>query len=149
MTRDLMKINIQAASFYTSRFGFEPLCYRGLETGSRKIASHAVKQNKVKKNNFSKISSPNPLGATQASNSLIFQIIFVFESAYEPDNHEMSTHLARHGDGVRDVAFTVEDIEIIVEVAKKRGAEIVRDIWEEKDDYGVVKMATIKTVMTH
>ncbi|XP_043281617.1 4-hydroxyphenylpyruvate dioxygenase [Venturia canescens] len=108
----------QAASFYTSRFGFEPLCYRGLETGSRKVASHAVKQNKI---------------------------IFVFESAYEPDNDEMAEHLGRHGDGVRDVAFTVEDIEIIVEVAKKRGAEIVRDIWEEKDEYGVVKMATVKT----
>lgn len=29
--------------------GFEPLAYKGLETGSRKYAAHAVKQNKVSK----------------------------------------------------------------------------------------------------
>lgn len=27
--------------------GFEPLAYKGLETGCRKYAAHAVKQNKV------------------------------------------------------------------------------------------------------
>jgi hypothetical protein len=40
----------------------------------------------------------------------------VFESPYEPDNEEMSKHLARHGDGVRDVAFSVEDIDTIIKV---------------------------------
>lgn len=33
----------QAASFYTSRFGFEYFAYKGLETGERKIAHHVVK----------------------------------------------------------------------------------------------------------
>lgn len=42
--------------------------------------------------------------------------MFVFESPYEPDNEEMSDHLSRHGDGVRDVAFNVEDIDTIVKV---------------------------------
>lgn len=37
----------QAASFYVTRMGFEPLGYQGLETGNRKYAKHAVKQNKV------------------------------------------------------------------------------------------------------
>jgi hypothetical protein len=37
----------QAASYYTTRMGFEPLAYQGLETGSRQLAKHAVKQNKV------------------------------------------------------------------------------------------------------
>ncbi|KAH9631314.1 hypothetical protein HF086_012565 [Spodoptera exigua] len=36
----------QAASYYVTRFGFEPLAYSGLETGSRKIASYAVRLNK-------------------------------------------------------------------------------------------------------
>ncbi|XP_008559279.1 4-hydroxyphenylpyruvate dioxygenase [Microplitis demolitor] len=108
----------QAAGFYCARFGFEPLGYRGLETGSRKLASHAVKQNKI---------------------------VFVFESAYEPDDKEMSQHLARHGDGVRDIAFSVEDIDTIVRIAKQRGAKIVKDIWEEKDEHGTVRMATVQT----
>lgn len=37
----------QAASYYITRLGFEPLAYKGLETGSRKYAAHAVKQNRV------------------------------------------------------------------------------------------------------
>lgn len=69
--------------------GFEPLGYSGLETGSRRTAAHAVGQN---------------------------QIVFVFESAYEPDDEEMASHLSRHGDGVRDIAFNVEDIDTIFEV---------------------------------
>ena len=40
------------------RFGFEPYAYKGLETGSRKIAAHAVKQDKI---------------------------VFVFQSQLEPD----------------------------------------------------------------
>ncbi|XP_011164549.1 4-hydroxyphenylpyruvate dioxygenase [Solenopsis invicta] len=108
----------QAASFYRCRMGFQPVGYRGLENGFRRTATHVVRQNKI---------------------------VFVFESPYEPDNEEMSDHLSRHGDGVRDVAFNVEDIDTIVKVAKKRGAEIVRDIWEESDEYGTVRMATLKT----
>ncbi|XP_033231037.1 uncharacterized protein LOC117182113 isoform X2 [Belonocnema kinseyi] len=108
----------QAASFYCTKLGFQPLCYRGLETGSRHTAAHVVKQN---------------------------EIIFVFESAYEPDNNEVGQHLSRHGDGVRDVAFRVEDIHFIIKECKRTGAQVVRDIWEEQDQYGVVLLATIKT----
>lgn len=35
----------QAASHYCIRFGFQPFAYKGLETGERKVACHAVKQN--------------------------------------------------------------------------------------------------------
>lgn len=38
---------LQAASFYCSKMGFEPLAYRGLETGSREVASHVIKQGQV------------------------------------------------------------------------------------------------------
>lgn len=57
----------------------------------------------------------------------------------------MSRFLAQHGDSVRDIAFNVEDIETIVKIAKERGAVIVRDIWEEKDQHGIVRFATIQT----
>jgi 4-hydroxyphenylpyruvate dioxygenase len=33
----------QAASYYTSRFGFEYYAYKGLETGERKIAQHVLR----------------------------------------------------------------------------------------------------------
>jgi 4-hydroxyphenylpyruvate dioxygenase len=35
----------QAAAYYTSRFGFEYLAYKGLETGERKVASHVIRNN--------------------------------------------------------------------------------------------------------
>ncbi|KAG8235646.1 hypothetical protein J437_LFUL013638 [Ladona fulva] len=79
----------QAASFYCARMGFEPLAYQGLETGSRKVAAHVVRQNKI---------------------------IFVFKSAYEPNNEEMGEHLVKHGDGVKDIAFSVEDLDTIFKV---------------------------------
>uniref|UniRef100_A0A1X7US98 4-hydroxyphenylpyruvate dioxygenase n=1 Tax=Amphimedon queenslandica TaxID=400682 RepID=A0A1X7US98_AMPQE len=38
----------QAASYYCVRLGFELFAYRGLETGERNVASHAIRQNKDK-----------------------------------------------------------------------------------------------------
>ncbi|XP_026761847.1 4-hydroxyphenylpyruvate dioxygenase-like [Galleria mellonella] len=108
----------QAASYYVTRFGFESLAYSGLETGSRKIVSHAVRMNKI---------------------------IFVFQAQYEPEETEFTNEVAYHGDFVKDVAFQVENLDYIVEYARKQGAEIVRDIWEESDQYGTVRRATLKT----
>lgn len=45
----------QAASFYVTRMGFEPLGYQGLETGSRQYCRHAVKKNKVRNKRYSNI----------------------------------------------------------------------------------------------
>ncbi|XP_026468006.1 4-hydroxyphenylpyruvate dioxygenase-like [Ctenocephalides felis] len=108
----------QAASYYCTRMGFEPLAYQGLETGSRKLAKHVVRQNKI---------------------------VFVFVSAYEPGNEELGRHLVKHGDGAKDVAFAVEDLDAIVQTAKERGAKIVKDIWEEKDEFGKVRFAVVQT----
>ncbi|CAF0983645.1 unnamed protein product [Adineta ricciae] len=109
---------LQASSWFCLRFGFEPYAYRGLETGSREVVSHVVKQNKV---------------------------IFVFQSPLLPDNQEYGEHLVRHGDGVKDVAFSVNNIEHIVEQAKAKGGKIVKDIWTETDEHGSVKMACVQT----
>ncbi|XP_046447668.1 4-hydroxyphenylpyruvate dioxygenase-like [Daphnia pulex] len=109
----------QAASYYCTRMGFTPAGYQGLETGSRKVAAHLVAQNKIR---------------------------FVFKSAYEPnDDSEMGPHLVRHGDGVKDIAFSVEDLDAIVQAAKDRGAKVVRDIWQEEDEFGFVRFATVQT----
>ena len=111
----------QAASFYCTRFGFEPFCYRGLETGSREVASHAVKQNKI---------------------------VFVFESQYNPTGevtNEIGDHVKLHGDGVKDVAFEVEDCVKLFHKTVERGAVPVKEPWEESDEHGTCVYARIKT----
>eukprot|EP00731_Ephydatia_muelleri_P023061 Em0015g644a len=108
----------QAASFYCTRMGFEPFAYKGLETGERGVVSHAVKQNKI---------------------------IFVFKSPLNPGNQEMGQHLITHGDGVKDVAFSVEDCKALVEKARQRGGKVVHEVWEESDEQGTVIMATVQT----
>jgi len=111
----------QAASHYCIRFGFKPYAYKGLETGERKVACHAVKQNNT---------------------------IFVFKSSYEPGTQEtltMGEHLTKHGDGAKDVAFTVEDLDAIMERGKKKGVKVVKDIFEEEDEFGKVRFAIVQT----
>ncbi|XP_044296626.1 4-hydroxyphenylpyruvate dioxygenase [Varanus komodoensis] len=108
----------QAASFYCNKMGFEEYAYRGLETGSREVASHVVKQDKI---------------------------IFVFSSALNPGNQEMGEHLVHHGDGVKDIAFEVEDCDSIVQKARERGAKVVKEPWIEEDKYGKVKFAVVQT----
>jgi len=111
----------QAASYYCARLGFQPFAYKGLETGNRDVACHAVRQNDIK---------------------------FVFKSSYEPNSDttkEMGEHLTLHGDGVKDVAFAVEDLDGILEKAKARGVKIVREIWTEWDEHGTVRFARVQT----
>jgi 4-hydroxyphenylpyruvate dioxygenase len=113
----------QAASFYTSRFGFEFVAYQGLETGDRAKATHVVKKGKI---------------------------IFAFSSSYGPyDNQNkddlMGQHLIKHGDGVRDMALTVEDAKHTHDVAVKRGAKSVLAPKTISDEFGSVVIASIQT----
>lgn len=50
--------------------------------------------------------------------SFIFflQIVFVFVSSYKGGDKDFDEHIIKHGDGVKDVAFEVEDLEGIVQV---------------------------------
>lgn len=45
----ITNIIFQAANFYVTRLGFEFAGYKGLETGERTYACHAVRQNDVSK----------------------------------------------------------------------------------------------------
>lgn len=72
--------------------------------------------------------------------------MFVFVSAYDPYDTVIGNHLVKHGDGAKDVAFLVEELDVIVQRAKDQGAVFVRDIWSETDDFGTVRFATVKTV---
>jgi len=108
----------QAAYWYCANFGFRPYAYKGLETGSRFTACHAVRQDKI---------------------------IFVFESALLPGNHEIGDHLIQHGDGVKDVAFEVDNLDWIIENARKQNGKIVQEITEQSDEFGSVRTASIQT----
>lgn len=66
---------------------------------------------------------------------------------FNADNFEFGSHLIKHGDGVKDVSFAVEDLDVIVNRARERGAKIVRDIWEESDADGSVRFAVLQTVV--
>uniref|UniRef100_H2MCJ9 4-hydroxyphenylpyruvate dioxygenase n=1 Tax=Oryzias latipes TaxID=8090 RepID=H2MCJ9_ORYLA len=108
----------QAASYYCNKLGFEPLAYQGLETGSREVVSHAVKQGKI---------------------------IYVFSSALNPGNKEMGDHMVKHGDGVKDIAFTVEDCDFLVQKARERGANIIKEPHTLEDKKGKVRLAVLRT----
>lgn len=108
----------QAAYWYCANFGFKPFAYRGLETGSRLTTAHAIKQGRI---------------------------VFVFECALLPGNKELGDHLVQHGDGVKDVAFEVDNLEWIVETAKKHGAKVVQEIKTDEDEDGSVKTASLQT----
>lgn len=57
----------------------------------------------------------------------------------------MNEHLVNHGDGAKDVAFTVENATAIFEYSVKKGATAVMKPTEFKDENGTVIMATIRT----
>lgn len=108
----------QAASFYTTRFGFNHVAYQGLETGDREYCTHVVKS---------------------------YDIFYVFTTALQPNNNEFYQELERHGDGVKDIAFTVDDARGIYEKAVSRGAKGIKEPEEIKDENGSVIVATIQT----
>ncbi|KKY14037.1 putative 4-hydroxyphenylpyruvate dioxygenase [Phaeomoniella chlamydospora] len=121
----------QAASFYVTRMGFERIAYRGLETGSRDIASHVVRNGKV----IFVLSSP--LRNAESVSQL--------NSEEERVVREMHAHQERHGDAVKDVAFSVENVRAVYEAAVTNGAVSVAEPRMIHDDFGVVWMAMIQT----
>jgi len=58
---------------------------------------------------------------------------------------EFGRHLEKHGDLAKDVAFEVENLDIIVKYAKAKGGKVLKDIWEESDEGGTVRFATLQT----
>jgi 4-hydroxyphenylpyruvate dioxygenase len=111
----------QAASFYTSRFGFEYLAYQGLETGERKVATHVVRKGKI---------------------------TFAFSTGYGPyedSENAIAHHLMKHGDGVKDIALTVEDSAKVHDTAVKRGAKSVSAPKTLTDEFGSVVLSSVQT----
>ena len=92
-------------------------------------------------------------GVNCSNNVAIFSLFillktFTFLNSYvpgDPQTIKMGEHLTKHGDGVKDVSFSVEDLDAIVDRAKKKGVKIVRDIFEEQDEFGKVRYAIVQT----
>jgi 4-hydroxyphenylpyruvate dioxygenase len=76
----------QAASYYVTRMGFKRLAYKGLETGSRVVASHVVTNGRV----TFVLSSP-----------LIMQSHAFLTEHDKALLNEMHQHQERHGDAVK------------------------------------------------
>jgi 4-hydroxyphenylpyruvate dioxygenase len=107
----------QAEFYYRNAFGFSRLAYSGLETGNRETTSYVVSQNRIN---------------------------FVLTTPLD-DDHFAAEHIRKHGDGVRDIAFLVEDADQAYQEAIKRGAESVQEPFDWKDENGTVRRAAIKT----
>jgi 4-hydroxyphenylpyruvate dioxygenase len=84
----------QASNYYRALWGFTPVAFAGLETGVRDRASYVMVQNDVR---------------------------FVFTAPLQPDS-EIAEHVHRHGDGVHDIAFSVDDAASAWRETTARGA---------------------------
>lgn len=82
----------QAAAFYVSRMGFERIAYKGLETGSRVVASHVVRNGAVTFILTSPLRSLNDLEK--------------FEPTEQQQLKEIHSHLEKHGDAVRGTCMS-------------------------------------------
>ena len=73
------------------------------------------------------------------------ELTFAFQSPLNPDHAEFTEHHSKHGDGVKDVAFTVDDAAGIYEKAVSRGATGVKEPETLEDENGTVIVASVKT----
>lgn len=111
--------------------GFERVAYRGLETGSRAIASHVVRNGDVT------FILTSPLRGLKQSSR--------FSDGDAKLLHEIHEHQERHGDAVKDVAFEVDNLDAIYHSAVFAGAESISEPHALTDKHGTVRVATIKT----
>ena len=107
----------QAAFYYQTAFGFQPLAYSGLETGNKEKTSYVLVQDKIR---------------------------LVLTTALIPDS-KIADHVKQHGDGVKEVALWVDDARKSYEETIKRGARSYFEPRTEKDEHGEVVLAGIYT----
>ncbi|KXK01464.1 MAG: 4-hydroxyphenylpyruvate dioxygenase [Acidobacteria bacterium OLB17] len=107
----------QAEFYYRKAFGFSRIAYSGLETGNRETTSYLLRQSNIN---------------------------FVLTTPMGPE-HPAAEHIKQHGDGVKDIAFYVEDADHAFNESVKRGARAVVEPHDLKDDNGSVRHAAVAT----
>jgi 4-hydroxyphenylpyruvate dioxygenase len=98
-----------------SAFGFECTAYAGPETGLRTKASYVLEQGDIR---------------------------FVVSAALDADS-PIAAHVRKHGDGVHDLAWLVDDARAAYDAAIARGARSVREPWTETDADGELELAQV------
>lgn len=119
----------QAVTYYVASMVFKQIAYRALDTGSRVVASYVVQNGDV-----------------------TFVLTSPLKSAAQSENpqdkallKEISNHLETHGDAVKDVAFKVDNVDEVYYQAITNGGKSVTPPHTDADEFGSVRMATIKT----
>ena len=107
----------QSSLFFQHVLGFQLAAYRGPETGVRNRASYLLQQDKIR---------------------------FVLTSPLGPDG-QIADHVRKHGDGVRDFAFWVDDARDAYAKAVDRGAVSIHEPEVTSDADGEVIIAAIGT----
>jgi 4-hydroxyphenylpyruvate dioxygenase len=107
----------QAAHFYKTAFGFQSLAYAGPETGVMDRASYVIRQNKLTFVLTTPLRSGNPI----------------------------ADHVAKHGDGVKVLALTVDDATDAWKQTTSRGAKSFLEPRVDKDLHGEVVLSGIHT----
>jgi 4-hydroxyphenylpyruvate dioxygenase len=107
----------QACHFFCTAFGFKPVAYSGLETGNRETVSYVLKQRNIR---------------------------LVLTGSYKEDTR-VAQFVKNHGDGVKDVALLVDDVEKAYNAAVERGGIALVPPYELKDEKGTIKKAVLGT----
>src|SRR5579863_10092155 len=104
-------------AWLTSGFGFEVAAYSGPETGVSDRVSYLLRQGDVH---------------------------FVVTAGLDPDS-EICQHVLRHGDGIRHLAWRVDDAVAATATAAAKGATVVAEPTSVNGDAGSVTTAAIAT----
>ncbi|MEH7495270.1 4-hydroxyphenylpyruvate dioxygenase [Neobacillus niacini] len=107
----------QACHFFCTAFGFKPVAYSGLETGNRETVSYCLKQRNIR---------------------------LVLTGSYKEDS-VVAQFVKNHGDGVKDVALLVDDVDKAYSAAVERGGIGLVPPYEFKDEKGTIKKAVLGT----
>ena len=107
----------QAAYYYMSAWGFQPLAYCGLETGVRDRVSYVLQQDKIR---------------------------LVLTSSLQPDG-PINAHVNAHGDGVKVIALWVDDATKSWEETTSRGGVSCMKPETHVDATGSVVLSGIHT----
>ena len=107
----------QAAYYYRKAFGFNQIAYSGLETNDREKASYVLEQGRIR---------------------------MVFSTPLN-GNNELAEHIRKHGDGVKDIAFHVDDAKSCYEACVARGAKSAYEPETISDENGSITRAAIYT----
>jgi 4-hydroxyphenylpyruvate dioxygenase len=107
----------QAAHYYMSAWGFQPLAYAGLETGVKDRVSYVLVQDKIR---------------------------LVLTSPLQQDG-PVNEHINKHGDGVKVVALWVDDATKSWKETTSRGAESCMEPKTMEDENGKVVLSGIHT----